>query len=552
MLLRDIMIPIRKKDNPHFEVTISSERHIFDLSPAEIMILPEEIGVVDSCNELAGYIEKERIQYLNQAGKGSILEQIMDKYPEGVVAIDTTGRIFYVNDVYPKILGTHKYKVLGKYLQVFEPDAAMLKVCADGEPILDTLIYLKTLERHVRVNVYPIKSGDKVVAAVSIFRDETEKKKMSQALNKAQGLVDYFREQIQNSEEAANSSVIGQHPDFLKVLSQAKIVAKTDVPVLITGENGVGKEVIAKLIHSHSQRSDKPLITINCAAIPENLLESELFGYVEGSFTGAKKGGKLGKFELAEGGTLFLDEIGDMSWSMQSKILRVLQEKEIEKIGRTKNVPVDVRVITATNRSLETLMKQEKFRSDLYYRLNVVAIRIPPLRDRGQDAGLLAYHFLQQCNAKYNKNIVLSVEVLQFIESYSWPGNVREIKNCIEYAVIMCQEEELRLEYMPVHMRDAVNGYCSLFQANTVTMQKADAKEGEEIVTGREFLSRGHNACDNIDALRAELRLAEKEQIQKLLQDCQYNKTEAMKMLGVSRRTFYRKLYELGLASNKK
>lgn len=568
MLIQDVMKPIRKKENAKFAVFVPGEQHILNLNPAEILLLPDEVGVINSNNEITGYIDSETLLYLNQAAKGSILEQIMDKYPEGVIAADVTGRIFYVNDVYPRILGTAKYKVLGKYLQILEPGAAMLQVCATGQAILDKAIYLKALDRHVRVNIYPIYNGSQIVAAVSIFRDDTENKKMSQALSKAQGLADYFREQIQSNDETMSFSVIGKTPIFLKALAQAKIAAKADVPVLITGENGAGKEVLAKMIYSCSNRSDKPLITVNCAAIPEQLLESELFGYEEGSFTGAKRGGKLGKFELAEGGTLFLDEIGDMSLAMQSKILRVMQEKEIEKIGRTHNMPVNVRIITATNRPLDVLMAQGTFRRDLYYRLNVVSIRMPCLRERREDIGFLAHYFLQQCNAKYNKNIILSVDILRFFENYDWPGNVRELQNCIEYAVIMCQEEELRIEYLPVHMIDAPNFGAVAHrsgEANLVTVDSpADLAANNATVAVlakhpppavNTPASRESAECtlrNNVEALQIELQLAEKELIQKALLDCAYNKTIAMKRLGMSRRTFYRKLHQFGLLSGKK
>ena len=542
MLIRDVMIPIRKKENANFPVCVSGEQHILNVNPADILPLSDELGVINSDNELIGYIDKETLLYLNQTAKGSVLEQIMDKYPEGVIAADVTGRIFYVNDVYPKILGTAKYKVLGKYLQVLEPGAAMLQVCADGQAVLDKAIYLKALDRHVRVNIYPIYSGSEIVAAVSIFRDDTENKKISLELSKAQGLVDYFREQIQSNDETVNSTIIGKNPVFLKALAQAKIAAKADVPVLITGENGVGKEVFAKIIHSHSTRSEKPLINVNCAAIPEQLLESELFGYEEGSFTGAKRGGKLGKFELAEGGTIFLDEIGDMSLVMQSKILRVLQEKEIEKIGRTQNIPVNVRVIAATNRPLEAMMTRGKFRNDLYYRLNVVSIRVPSLRERGQDIFFLAHYFLQQFNEKYDKKVSLSVDVLRFFENYSWPGNVRELQNCVEYAVIMCQEEELRIEYLPSHMSDA----AKIESAPSVQQSPAVGKTSASKVGTERGLR------DNMEALQIELQSAEKELIQKTLVGCGYNKTAAMKILGMSRRTFYRKLHQFGIISGEK
>ena len=198
--------------------------------------------------------------------------------------------------------------------------------------------------------------------------------KLGQEIEKANEIAMSYKRQAEAEQELSKLEIIGKSPSFLRSVSQALIVAKTEAPVLIKGENGAGKEVIAKAIHSNSERKDRPMIMVNCAAIPENLIESELFGYEEGSFTGAKSGGRMGKFELASGGTLFLDEIGDMPIAMQSKLLRVLQNGEIEKIGRQKNIPVDIRLIAATNQPLEKMIKEKKFRQDLYFRLNIVEI----------------------------------------------------------------------------------------------------------------------------------------------------------------------------------
>lgn len=524
MQVRDIMIPLSSNEKIQTLSGIYDDEYILNTNAADILALPLMVPVLNRKGEVIGSAAKDTLLFLRQACNDWMLGQILDKYQEAIIAIDREGRIFYVNDAYSKILGVPKYRVLGKNMNTIEPGAALLQVCESGEPILGRALHIKSLNRHVTVNIHPIRSGSDLVAVVSIFRDVTETKQLSQALNKAQGLADYFREQLQNNGDLSNLSMIGRNPGFLKAIAQAKIAAKTDVPVLITGENGVGKEVIAKSLHANSNRHNKPLICVNCAAIPENLLESELFGYEEGSFTGAKRGGKPGKFELADGGTIFLDEVGDMSTIMQSKILRVLQEKEIEKIGRTQNVPVDVRIIAATNRPLEQMIKQGTFRNDLYYRLNVVSIRIPPLRERGEDIGLLAYHFLQQFNIKYNKNIALSSEVLYFLYSYEWPGNVRELQNCIEYATIMCPSEEVLLENLSPHM----------IEADPCVVEKVQTQ------------------LTKVGSLRDEVYLTEKDAVGRALQACKNNKSAAMKMLGISRRTFYRKLKEFGFHSDKK
>ena len=222
--------------------------------------------------------------------------------------------------------------------------------------------------------------------------------------------------------------------------------------MLLTGETGTGKEVFANAIHNASDRRDKPMISINCAAIPGELLESELFGYEEGSFTGAKKGGKKGKIELANEGTLFLDEIGDMPLSMQAKLLRVLQEKEIEKIGGYKTIPVDIRIIAATRKNLEEMIEQGLFREDLYYRLTEINIEMPPLRKRKSDIPILAKHFLDRLNREYKSSIILSKEVLECFEGYMWPGNIRELDNVIKSAYASCDSFRIKLIDLPSKM----------------------------------------------------------------------------------------------------
>lgn len=236
-----------------------------------------------------------------------------------------------------------------------------------------------------------------------------------------------------------------------EVLKNALKVAESDATVLILGESGVGKELIAELIHKNSPRKDEPLLKINCAGIPDSLLESELFGYRKGAFTGATFD-KKGKFELADGGTIFLDEIGDMPLNLQAKILRAIQFKEIEPIGgQPKNV--DVRIIAATNKKLEDLVKQGKFREDLYYRLFVVPIYVPPLRERKEDIYVLVEHFLEKFNAKYKKSVSISKSVMNILENYDWPGNIRELENLIERLVITSSDLFISPDNLPEHIK---------------------------------------------------------------------------------------------------
>ena len=257
----------------------------------------------------------------------------------------------------------------------------------------------------------------------------------------------YLREEIQLEHNFDN--IISRGKALSAVLAQVEQVAPTDASVLILGESGTGKELLARAVHSRSRRSDRPLVKVNCASLPSNLIESELFGHEKGAFTGAVAK-KIGRFELADKGTIFLDEIGEMPLDLQAKLLRVLQEGEFERVGNPHTTKVDVRVIAATNRALEQAVRAGSFREDLYYRLNVFPITSPPLRDRKEDIGVLIMHFLKKFSSKIGKNIEkISQEAMTALEAYPWPGNVRELENTIERAVILAQNEALTLNNLP-------------------------------------------------------------------------------------------------------
>ncbi|MGB9783332.1 MAG: sigma-54 interaction domain-containing protein [Moorellaceae bacterium] len=253
---------------------------------------------------------------------------------------------------------------------------------------------------------------------------------------------------------AALPKIIGKNPQLLKAISIARQVALTDSTILLRGESGTGKEMFARAIHENSPRNKGPFIAINCAAIPESLLESELFGYEEGSFTGARRGGKPGKIELAHQGTLFLDEIGDMPPALQAKLLRVLQEKKIERVGGTRPLPIDVRIIAATHRNLEEMIATGQFREDLFYRLSVIPIYIPPLRERPEDIEPLLYYYLKKYCILLNKDCkTFTDEALRLLQAYPWPGNIRELENTVEYMVTVEDQEEIGVESLPLSLR---------------------------------------------------------------------------------------------------
>ena len=329
-----------------------------------------------------------------------------------------------------------------------------------------------------------------------------------------------YNRQIKAQQILKQSNIIGENRNFLSSVVKATAVAATDVTVLLRGESGVGKEVFARLLHQNSERREKPFIAVNCAAIPDSLIESELFGYEEGSFTGAKRGGQLGKFQLAEGGTLFLDEIGDMPQPMQAKLLRVLQEGEIEKVGRQRSVRVDVRLIAGTNRPLERMIEEGCFRQDLFYRLNVVPITIPPLRERGRDIVLLAAHYLEQYNLRYRKNVRLSEESYQLLLRYDWPGNIRELQNILESCVVLCSRDTILPEDLPDYIRGHHPDGSTGTAESALPYSSLPSRLDEGVAFCEEML------------------------IRNALQQNHYDRQATADSLGISRRTFYRKVQQ--------
>jgi PAS domain S-box-containing protein len=453
--------------------------------------------------------------YMLEKNSADIFRGMLDCLEDGVVAIDQTARIFYTNPAYSKIIGVPGRAVLGRNMHELEPEAAILKVLASGIPIQKTVL-IKSINRYVKVNIYPLKRLDELAGAVSFFHDVSQEYHMQQELRLAQNLAEHFRQQWKNNSLWGGNDMIGSSHALKQTQAMASLVAPTDATVLLLGEHGVGKEVLARNIHYASARHQKSFIAVNCAALPESLLESELFGYEDGAFTGAKKGGQLGKFELANGGTLFLDEIGDLPLSMQVKLLRAIQEKEIEKIGRSGVISIDVRIIAATNRNLQELVELGRFRDDLFYRLNVVSITLPPLRERSEDISLLSDYFLQKYQDKYNKQLQISPACKAILLKHKWPGNVRELQNCLEYACIMCQDGHVLPEHIPSHI-----------------LEKTDYVPADTIPVNLDWQ-------EAISALECSL-------LQEALKKCHGNRSQAIRKLRLGRRTFYRKMKQYNL-----
>ncbi|NLZ52630.1 MAG: sigma 54-interacting transcriptional regulator [Thermoanaerobacteraceae bacterium] len=371
------------------------------------------------------------------------LSIILNTAQEGIQMVDKNGILKYVNQGYTRITGIPASERIGTNVFEMSPDGALVEVLRTGKPCMGKRNKAVGSNAEVISNASPIIINGEMTGAVVVFQDITEVLRLSEELRRSTSVIDGLKDEIMklNKRRGKFDDIICESSKMKNIINLARKASKEDTTILITGESGTGKEIFANAIHAESPRCGKPFIKVNCAAIPENLLESELFGYEAGAFTGAGKL-KLGKFELANGGTIFLDEIGDMSPMLQAKLLRVIQEREIERIGGTKPIKIDVRIISATNRDLLELIGSGVFREDLYFRLNVININVPPLRDRREDIPALTKAYIEHFNRKFHKNIKgVTAKAGDMLYSYSWPGNVRELMNIIERTVLMSQGE---------------------------------------------------------------------------------------------------------------
>ncbi|MDO4277261.1 MAG: sigma 54-interacting transcriptional regulator [Lachnoclostridium edouardi] len=329
--------------------------------------------------------------------KNELFVEIMDNIDDIVMIIDRDTNIVYVNKSYERTFKWKREKIIGKKLQDIEGNTTAIRAMEKGETLVHTVEYLKSANIDSVGVSFPLRVNGEIVGGVSVFNDMSKYVSLVSKLQKTKEMNKYLEDCLGDPMlQKWSKEFITVNPHMKKVLELAMRVAQSEATVLIRGESGTGKEVMASLIHHNSQKADGPFVKVNCAAIPDNLLESELFGYEGGAFTGARKEGKAGKFELAQNGTIFLDEIGDMDINMQVKLLRVIQEKEVERIGGNRSYPLNMRIIAATNQDLEELVRKGKFRQDLYYRLNVIEIRIPPLCKRKDDIPVLVYHLVQK------------------------------------------------------------------------------------------------------------------------------------------------------------
>lgn len=405
-------------------------------------------------------------------------EAVFENLHDGISIVDKNGIILRSNPAMQKLYQLSAEEYVGK--NVFElvkkgifNTSISEKVFLTGEPV-NLMQEISTGIKCLTMGVPVFGDDDEVEMVVVNSHDVTELYLLKERLLQSQKLADGYQAQLTDMRitQMQKEDIIVRSKNMLDILDLSRRLAAVDTTVLILGESGVGKEVVARLLHrANPKRSDKAFITINCGAIPHNLLEAELFGYNRGAFTGAAREGKYGLFELADGGSIFLDEVGELPLDLQVKLLRVLQERNFKRIGGTKEINVDVRVIAASNKNLLELVKTGKFREDLYYRLNVVPLKIPPLRERKEDIIALARHFLQHFNNKYVFEKILSAELIDVMEKYDWPGNVRELKNIVERMVVTSEANILKPEKFPAdNSVERVNhaGSNNLFQDHTM------------------------------------------------------------------------------------
>ena len=374
----------------------------------------------------------------------SALKEELDKVIQGsydyIFMTDAKGNVKKINEAYSRITGFKHEEIVGHniydlFSKGYFDRAATIDVIETKKPQTFTQT-LKT-GKTVLVTGNPIFSEKgQFIGVVTNGRDITELNRLKQEVKQAEGLSQHYQKELLKFQIDSTGDYIVASPQMAEIADLIQRIARVDSTVLINGESGVGKEIVAREIHRNSMRSNRPYICVNCAAIPDNLLESELFGYEAGSFTGANRHGKMGIFQLADGGTLFLDEIGELPFYLQAKLLRVIQENEIQRIGGSAPIPIDVRLVTATNRDLWKMVSERQFREDLYYRLNVVQVRIPPLRERREEIPVFVDYFIGILNKKYNLDRQINPELIQGLMNYDWPGNIRELRNALEQAFV--------------------------------------------------------------------------------------------------------------------
>ncbi|MEJ5351351.1 MAG: sigma 54-interacting transcriptional regulator [Melioribacteraceae bacterium] len=455
--------------------------------------------------ELSEEVQKKTLELIDQKNK---LDAIFNSNIEGTFTIDNEWRITAFNKSAEEITGYKKSEAIGKKCwEIFNSNLCRNGCHMETTMLIGKAMIGKELEiRHKSGRLVPIRVNSNIllnnknerIGAVETFLDISEIKNLSSHIN------EFYKYE----------NIVGKNKEIKQIISVLESVAQTDTSVLITGESGTGKELVARAIHLNSSRRTKPFVAVNCSAFVETLIESELFGHEKGAFTGAIKT-KIGKFEFAKEGTLFLDEIGDLSIQVQTKLLRVIETREFERVGGNKPIKLDARIIAATNKNLVEEIKAGRFREDLFYRINVVNIHLPPLRERTDDIPLLINHFIEKFNKKFNKNIKqFSASAFDKIMEYQWPGNIRELENVIEHCFVLCNSEIIDVNCLPKRIRNLDESKIDFSKNFSITKSIKDV---------------------------------EKELILNTLEKNKWNKTRTARELNINPSTLWRKMKKYGI-----
>lgn len=489
------------------------------------IMINENIGILPILDggKIAGVLKQEHIRdylYMNLEDYGITLKYIIGQIKEGICAINNEGIVILWNKFMEDRYEIKSEDMTGRHISEFLENTISEKVLNSRVGMSDIYFTDKKKDLYALVHANPIFYKDEFIGVVCTEVDVTEARKLSMELDKANDALKYLKDEVKNLSKGSFDKILGQSYKLEKSKSIAKQVARTNSSIFIWGESGTGKEVFARAIHDYSERKGQ-FIPVNCSAIPSELFESEFFGYESGAFTGASKKGRVGIFELAKDGTVFLDEIADLPLSMQAKLLRVLQEKEIRRVGGDTIIKINPRIISATNKDLAQLVKEEKFREDLYYRLNVVEIKIPPLRERKEDIVILVHKFLEEICKQNNKKVLnIDKDVVNVFQNYRWKGNIRELRNTIENIVVLSQKDTIEMDDIPSYMIEYANN----------NIEEEDYP---------------------LDLTKATQRL-EIKNITKALTMSKGNKAKAAKILNIPRTTLYYKIDQYNIDVSKK
>ncbi len=415
-----------------------------------VAIFQDVTDIQNIVNELTA--RNENIKELQET-----LSNILELSSDGIVAVNRDYIITMTNQAFASFFNKRVEEIIGRHVKEVYGNPLFPRAMETGEAEYGYVANLNG--QTIIANRVPIKKNGRIVGALGtvVFKKISDLYALSEKIQSLRSQLDFYKDELNRvqRDKFTFDQIIGENQAFVALKETARKVVNSQSTLLIRGESGTGKELFAHAMYTESRRNRGPFIKVNCAAVPESLLESELFGYREGAFTGAKKGGQIGKFELAHRGVIFLDEIGDMSIKMQSKLLRVLQEKEIERLGDTKPRHVDVRIIAATNRNLEEMIANNEFREDLYYRINVVTLNIPPLRKRMDDLELLLQYFIEKYNRQFGCRVEgIDPEVTSILRNYRWPGNIRELENVVERAFNVLDDNKIKKEHLPMYLQN--------------------------------------------------------------------------------------------------